>query len=299
MKKLLYIPLGSVEQAKPDYLFEAFKEKFDVRLFSGVEHAIEFQPNVVHVHSGAFPVSGLLTMKNEIPGSIWTQWTGDANYAPLQPVIIGKDVFDYTFLAVGDGQNNMYKSLAGMNVGFLPEAIPNERIFEPKNLQNGPIVFVGNLYDSLPGGDERKEMAQFLGSRLKNFVVYGNFHVDGVTCYGPIPWERLPDIYNSAFVTIAHDNYWDIKNYFTQRHLEAMANSCCLSRRFEGFDSKFADYNHVVSYKNKYELFDMIQFLLKNPSVRNDIAKAGHHYIKSLFTYRQWVDKYYYSIFLH
>ena len=299
MKKLLYIPLTAQSPggAQEDDLFRAFQKEYDVYLPGRGE--INF--DLIHVHAGAIRNDVLKLLKAASKLGVKTSvWTGDASYAPLRPVLSHKLEADVFMLGVGGGQRDMYQRLLNCGdynykprIEWMPEAVADWQCLPPKELELGKIVFVGNHYDCFPGGEERLETFRFLSQRFgERFEVYGEFRIEGVNCMGPLPWERVPDIYNDAYIVIAMDNYFDIEGYFTHRHLGAMATSCSVARVFEGISEQFKHLENCVMFRNKYEAHDMIQFLLDNPGIRNEIAQRSHAEIKKNWTYDSWVKRY-------
>ena len=91
--KLLY---ASINHAPNDF-YEAFKEKFGVQLYQGVNHAISWKPDIIHIHSGALNPEELRQIKKHI-NPIVTQFTGDASTGLLEPVTWYKDLAHLTLL---------------------------------------------------------------------------------------------------------------------------------------------------------------------------------------------------------
>ena len=153
----------------------------------------------------------------------------------------------------------------------------------------GKIVFVGNHYESLPGGEERLEMIDFMKKHVEEFEVFGS--ISGATA--EVKAKDVPDIYNNSFAVICENNMNDIDGYFTPRNIGAMAaGSCSLNRAFPGIGDLFMNYRNGINYRHKYELLDAITFLKKNPAVRYRIAKSGHLLAKIRYTNDSWVQTY-------
>lgn len=283
MKKLLYISLPP--HGSNDF-FDSFKKYFDCQLYTGVWDAIRFQPDIIHIHAGALNYFDALEIKKET-NATWTQFTGDCDFNPLEPVNRLKDLCDITMLTANTGVYSDHK-----RVEWMPEAVTYKQCIEPKSLTDGKIVFVGNYYDHMPDGPARREVCQFLSKEYpENFECYGNFHVPGVNCMGTIQYDRVAALYNNAYIVIAHDNNSSVTRYFTQRYLGAMATSCCVGKQYAGSGIDFED-KPFIPYNNLLDLKTSIDFLFKRPNKRNDLAQKSHKEIKARFTYDKWVERY-------
>ena len=91
--------------------------------------------------------------------------------------------------------------------------------------------------------------------------------------YIPLDYSRQASD-NSVFGSI-------LDGYFTHRNLIALASgSCVLMKHFPGIEQFFTNWEHCVFYKTNYELLDIIEFLKREPSIRNKIAKNGNSYVR-------------------
>ncbi len=154
-----------------------------------------------------------------------------------------------------------------------------------KHLNIGTIAFVGRYYDNLPGGQERVEILDFLKGRY----VLDNY--GGILKDSEIDYRAVPAMYNKAYVVICENNYNDIEDYFTPRNLGAMAaGSCALMRYFPGIENHFQNLTHCLYYRDKYELLEWIEYIIKNPAFRNHIAEHGYKLANDRFSPAKWAE---------
>lgn len=285
MKKLLYISL--FPHGANDFYY-ALKKYFNVRLYTGLQDAIDFAPDIIHVHSGALGIDEAFILKMHTQ-AFWSQFTGDCSDNKLEPVMRCYELFDLTLLTIAEGKKELYKDLK--RVEWMPEAVP-ENISAPKELTDGKIVFVGNYYDHFPQGNERRKICEVLSEAYKDkFEVYGNFNVQGVNCLGTIPYEKTLELYNNAYIVISQDNFTKINRYYTQRYLAAIGTSCCVGMKIDGMAKDFP-VDCFFRYNDVNELLKTVEYIYQNPEIRNATAKRGHDVIKQKFTYEKWVERY-------
>lgn len=277
--KLLYVPLG----LKPNDFFTSFCKYFDAKIYTSAVDAYAFKPDVVHFHSGSLSIEEAALLKSVTGKAIWTQFSGDCDIKPLEPVMRYHEYFDYTFLTIAEGMKDLYPV---KNLTWMPEAVTEPK--QPKVMTGGKIRFVGNYYGHFPAGNARKELCQFLSKHYSDdFECYGNFHVEGVNCKGTLLYERVMDLYNDSFIVIAHDNFTDVNKYFTQRYL-AMGTSCVLGLRSKGLPIG----KSLITFDTLDYLKTVIDLLYSNPNLRNETAMQGYNEVKENWTYDRWTERY-------
>lgn len=289
--RLLYIPLDYHRHTEDPMLFsdilDAFGKQINVKIFAGIDDAINWKPDVIFFQ-GSLSLEECFELKNKT-NALFTMWTGDARYAPNPSLLLYKEVVDL-FLLPFDGKTRyLYKAALQKECAFIWEPIQNWRFKSPQYLNDGSVVFVGNLYDNFPGGEKRLEIIEFLSGRIKDFEFRGNL----IGNASPIDYKLVPEYYNNAYITICENNYDDIESYFTPRNIGAMAaGSCSLHRIFPSIENFFWNGSNCFHYRNKYELLEYIYFLQTNPKVRNRIAQEGYKHAYERFTADNWVTKY-------
>lgn len=278
--KLLY---ASINHAPNDF-YEAFKEKFDVRLYTGVKDAIEFNPDFIHIHSGCLEPQELIEIKKHIK-PIVTQFTGDASTGLLEPVKWYKGLADLTLLTVGIGHKERYEKYLEHEVRWMPEAIRPDQCHEPKK-DVDKITFIGNYYNHLPEGPTRLEICQTLAKEYPDrFQVYGSFP-DETNCKGQCVYEDSHMIYNNSYIGIAQDNF-NIPGYFSHRYLGIMANTFCMGGGM--FDEIYQPANYMP-----FGTIDNLLHKIANLSEewRYKVALRSYNLVKNNYLYTHWVDRY-------
>lgn len=280
--KLLY---ASISHAPNDF-FEAFKEKFDVRLYTSVQAAIEFNPDFIHIHSGCLDPVELTEIKKHIKPVV-TQFTGDASTGLLEPVTWYKGLADLTLLTVGIGHKERYENYLGHEVRWMPEAIRADQCHEPKK-DVDKITFIGNYYDHLPEGPTRLEICRTLAKEYPDrFQVYGSFP-EGTNCKGQCDYELSHGIYNNSYIGIAQDNF-NIPGYFSHRYLGIMANTLCVGRWVDGDVLEEFTYD---CYHSVDQIKDLIDWYTNEPDRRYSVVWESYERVKNNYLYTHWVDRY-------
>lgn len=293
--KILLIPLDYHRHKEDDRFFgdmlRAFQKQSDARIYDGnIRTLIDWKPNVVF-YQGSLSREECIEIKKQT-GCKWTTWTGDCKYAPADYLIQAAEWTDQFYFPFSGEMLNRYSRLLGKPCVFQWEYMQDWKFREPKNMQNGRVTFVGNKYDHLPGGKQRKELMEFCWKHIPDCTFYGN--LDQMPIYGgQIPHNTVPALYNDSYIVIAENNMHDIESYFTPRNLMGMAaGSCTLMRWFPAIDDFFDNWKHCVIYKHKYELLDIINFLRDSPETRNRIAVGGYEHAKRNFCMDQFAKQY-------
>lgn len=125
----------------------------------------------------------------------------------------------------------------------------------------------------------RTELIEFLKS--KNFNFFGRAEKS------KIPFnEYLATIYNSS-INLALEG----KGEFTFRHLEILASCsfmiCQSSINELDLPLPLLDGKHFVSFENKDDLIEKIDFYLKNPQLREEIALKGRQVLEEHYSPKQ------------
>ena len=297
--KLLYAPLLSLKPEEDDLLKAFIAKGWNVHRWESARKAIDFNPDLVYVHAGSIANNELQWVKNSTD-ALWTQWTGDCRDDLLEPVMMGKRIYDLTFLATAGGQGRKYQRALKHPVYRLEHAVADWQFKEVRN-DVERIVFVGNNYTHLRGGKEREEINKFLSFQLDDFAVYGNGWNSGYYSHaGILPFEETPFMYNSAIAGLGHNNYQNIRGYHSNRPLGILAaGTVLLMRKFKGIKDYFQDGENCLVYKTKEEALDLIKELKSNPARRMELAAKGqllasmdHTYIFRVLEYEKIIKEY-------
>ncbi len=251
--RVLLIPLDYHRHTEDDMLFgdmlRAFQKQGESIMYDGnVDNAINFKPDAIFFQ-GSVSIEDLSKIK-ENTGAKVAMWTGDCRYSPTEGLINYRNVIDCYLLPFSGELLNNYSIILGKPCFFIFEPIQNWRFREPKEMNSGRIIFVGNAYETFLGGETRVEIINFLSRLLPEFEVYGNI----INSKGTLDYKVVPEVYNDSFLVIAENNIHDVQDYFTPRNLGAMGASCCLSRAFSGIE------NHFKNKKRKGGLMGLVKF---------------------------------------
>lgn len=284
--KVLYIPLDFHRHDESPELFTDLVEALGGAVYRSWEHAMVYQPDVILFHGGMNP-DELSTLKKFLKVPVY-MWTGDCRYIPQESLMMYRDVVDVYLLPFEGRIKDRYQNILRKPCYFLWEPIQNWRFKEPKEMQEGKVVFIGNIYDNLPGAEERMEIMQFLNNRIDNLKAYGSFP----GC-AELENNRVPEVYNNSYAVIAENNMHDIGWYFTPRNIGGMAaGSCTLMRHFPGIEDFFTDGYDCFIYHHKHELLNIIEFLQNNPDVRNLVAGNGYNRAVANFHVTNFANKF-------
>lgn len=276
--KLLYISINY----QPNDFYEEFKKHFEVSLYQGVDHAIRFNPDHIHIHAGAVSWVELSEIASRTKAKI-TQFTGDIGLEPLPSITKLIDFCDTTFLT---GINHPYKG----KIEWMPEAI-TESYVNPIREDVSKITFIGNYYDHFPEAKTRIEMSKMLAKEFPNdFRLYGAFP-EGTNCQGQTAYENTSKLYNESYFSIACDNFL-CPDYFTQRYVGIMANTLCLGRWFPGIEKFFTHMENIVIWNDVDNLYHWVNYFKDRPSERLRIAKNGQELVKNNYLYSHWVERF-------
>jgi hypothetical protein len=273
--KLLYIPLDYHRHTEDDRLFgdilRGFNSCFNARIYTTLDEAISFSPDVIF-YQGSLSKVDCKRLKDST-GAFFTMWTGDARYAPPQDYIEFNKIVDQYFFPFSGPTLDFFSKILNRPCSYVYEPLHDWKVREPLYLDQGKITFVGNLYDTLPGGKDRLEIVEYLSTHVPSFECYGSIP----NSKGQIPVESLPDLYNGSYAVIVENNIHDLDDYFTPRNLGAMAaGSCPVMRYFTGIEKFFTNLEDCLVYRHKYELIDILTLLIKNPNLRNRIAMNSY-----------------------
>lgn len=287
MLKLLWIPLDYNRHNDSPELFtdvlKALQVSFDTMIYQGrLDQGAAFKPDIV-LFQGSMSITDLAKLK-EFTGALTIMMTGDCRYAPMQSLMEYRSVVDCYLVPFSGELLNTYTTLLGKPCHFLWEFVQNWRFKKPLMMEEGPVTFVGNIYNNLPGSEGRKDLVDFIEASGVNINCWGSGFDKG-----EIKNTEVPTLYNQSYIVIAENNH-DIQDYFTPRNLGGLAaGSCTLMKYFPGIEKFFQNLVHCIYYSNKYELLQFIELLKNNPELRNQIASQGHGLALTNFGLDSWV----------
>lgn len=141
-----------------------------------------------------------------------------------------------------------------------------------KNVQ---VCFLGNNYS-----EYRLILAQSLKALPFNVAIYGNGYPEGISEGESLyDFRKTGDIYRSAKIAIADNQYPEATGFASDRLFMALAAGGCLlmHRRVEKMEELLGlvDGVHYVAWDHIADLEDKLHYYLRNEEDRKRIADAG------------------------
>lgn len=177
--------------------------------------------------------------------------------------------FDYVFVVQKDYVSDMAKTLGHNRVYWLPLACDPEihkKLDLPRVYDVGFVGGIGGNYT------ERRAMLESLAQTYK----MNDF------CR-PYNREEIARIYSQSKIVFNKS----ILNEVNMRVFESTScGSMLLTDRIgNGQDELFQDRCHIVTYSDKAEMLQLVEYYLHNDAEREGIAKAGHQLAITKHTY--------------
>ncbi|MEK6915329.1 MAG: glycosyltransferase [Nanoarchaeota archaeon] len=239
------------------------------------------KPDYIHLFLvwDEFYPETLIKIKEILPKVKVTHWNGDddikfENYTiPYSPAI------DYQFIS----QLQFAKKYDSYHIPWFDLLGADTNKFRPTNLKKKyEVLFVGT-----PKGDRLKYMRYLLKKKV-NFVLGGagwdDYPEFKKQYLGKIPDEEFVKIINEAKINLCFS-----QNFFSVPHVleRSLAVNACksfaLTEYVEGYFSKFTEGKDFASFKTEEEMYEKIQYYLKNDKEREKIAENA---------YKKVVEKY-------
>lgn len=189
--------------------------------------------------------------------------------------------YDYVFCAQREGAERLKKE-TGVPAIWVPLGCDPEIHKKLDAEKRFDLAFVGTDGKKNP----RVELLKVLARRYPNSFI------------GKADFRLMPNIYGSAKIGF---NY-SIKNDINMRIFEVMSCGTMLITNHikdNGFEELFKPEEHLVIYKNRGELLELINYYLSHDRERDEIARRGHELAISKHTYRDRVREILSSIELH
>ena len=177
--------------------------------------------------------------------------------------------YDFLFATQKEGAQRLSEVLK-REVYWMPLACDPE-IHKNENIEK--IYDVGFVGSYGGGGSLREEALLCVKDRFKNSFI------------GNAPHEEMGRIYSGSKIGI---NY-SLNNDINMRIFEILSSGAMLltsAVEGNGFDELFKDGEHLVTYKNKEELVEKINYYLLHDNEREAIAKRGYELVISKHTYK-------------
>lgn len=152
------------------------------------------------------------------------------------------------------------------------------------------VVFIGGNYAPtnlvFPLAQQRAEMVKFLKAEIPTFHEYGmNWEVSQY-----INPQREILIYNQAAIAINQNNFLR-EAYTSDRIWRIMATgTMCITSYFPGIEKMFVKGHHLNWFNTFAELKSLIEFYLKRPDLREEVAQNGMKLVREEHTWAKRFD---------
>jgi spore maturation protein CgeB len=259
----------------------------------------EYKPDWIHMilqfYDGFVDSKTISEIKKIIPNVIITNWSADVREKAIPYFIeIGK-LIDKSLIP-SEGQIDLYKKSGCLNVEYWQIGVDTNKFYrmsedERENLRNKykhDIVFVANRTgDRFPGGQLRDSVARILGEKFENnFGLYGAGWDNYASYNGRLDFYEQNNVYNGSKIIISINNFNNIRKYFSDRQLIAMATgTLTMSAYVPGLEEYFINHKDLVWFYNTYDLIDLINYYLKRPGKEKAIGKNGARKVKEEHSY--------------
>ncbi len=190
-----------------------------------------------------------------------------------------KGIIDYMFIT-SKGEIPLYKKMYNLDrIYYVPVAIMPEIIHRNKFIKEVyDVGFAGQLNYFHPFYKERTAMFNFIGKYYK------------VKLFKKI-YNNLSEHYSQCKIVFGGTPYFkNLELYASNRPYIAMASGCCfITNYFKGIEKLAKNEEHLLWYKTKDDLKNLLEKYLNNDSLRKRIqrnaeklAREKHNYISRI-----------------
>ncbi len=222
----------------------------------------------------------LAKIKEILPHVKVVQWNGDDDIKFDNYTVPYSAIIDYQFIS----QLQFTKRYDEYKLPWFDTLGADIEKFRHLKLKKKyQVAFVGT-----PKG-ERLECMRYLLKKKVDFVLAGAGWKD----YPEFKERYLGQISDEEFVKLINETKINIcfsKNYFNSPHVlerSLQVNACksfALTGYVDGYFPKFKEKVDFATFKDKEELFEKIQYYLKNEDERENIAQNAYKKVTSLYS---------------
>jgi hypothetical protein len=249
-----------------------------------------WKPELVFMQiQNAGKISVNVIKKLKATGAFIINWNGDVRDATPEWMV---ELAPYVLSCFSNMRDVNYIRSLGYKAEWL-ECYVDTDIYNPEgfgNVNNPPVVFMGNNNSNFPLSAFRIEMCKELKKEFKhNFIVIGNGKDADINLNGYQIEEAA--IYRTAKIAINVSHY-EIEKYTSDRMLRilSMGTPICLAKEYPNMP--YSDCIHLRTWKNTEQLKDLIKYYLDpdNELERQTIANNGRELILNNYTYTHFVN---------
>ncbi len=182
--------------------------------------------------------------------------------------------YDFLFATQKDGAESLSRVLK-RPVYWIPLACDPE-IHKKQDIEKVyDVGFVGSYGGE---GSVREETLRYIKSKFNDCFI------------GNTPYNEMSRIYSASKIGIN----FSLNNDINMRIFEILScGAMLITSRVEnnGFNELFEDGKHLVTYKNKEELAERIEYFLSHGDERERIAQKGYKLVINEHTYKNRLEK--------
>ena len=252
---------------------------------------LDFAPTHIHLGGSVKPGRSvdarmLRRVKDELNCGV-SAFYGDRPYSEYH-LRLARVAADYVYISNKTHvKQNIEKCV--FNCAYLPcptepsifKYCPSEQIYD--------VVF--------PGWNNDPSRRRILGAIHEKF----NLSVAGPNWAGT-QFKSLSPAFGEDFaklcgqtkimLSLIGDEWRHLEGYFSNRLPNVLASRCFLIQTYSnGLEDLFTNHKHLVWYKSDQKLFAMIDYYLKHPKEREEVAKSGQEEVLAHYTFTHHTKK--------
>lgn len=252
------------------------------------------RPDYIHLFLvwDEFYPETLVKIKEILPNVKVTHWNGDDDIKFEHYTVPYSSVIDYQLIS----QLQFTKQYNAARIPWFDVLGADIVKFRPLNLKKKyDVVFVGT-----PKGDRLRYM-RFLLKKNVNFKLAGA----GWDDYPEFKENYMGKLSDEEFVKFINESKINLcfsQNFFAVPHVleRSMAVNACksfaLTEYVDGYFPKFTEGVDFVTFKNEDEMYNKIQYYLKNEKERENIAQKAYKKVTKKFSNQKLLGDAYLAI---
>ena len=254
---------------------------------------LDFEPTHIHLGGSVKPGRGrgvdakmLRRVKDKLDCGI-SAFYGDRPYSEYHSCL-ARVAADYVYISNKTHvKQNTKKGI--FNCRYLPcPTEPNVFRYYPTE-QVYDVVFPGCNNDA-----SRRRILNVLHRKFNFYVAGPNWEKTSFKLLSPafgVDFAKLCG-QTKIVLSLIGDKWRYLEGYFSNRLPNVLSSHCFLIQTYSnGLEDLFTNHKHLVWYKSDQELFAMIDYYLKHPKERQEIAKNGRKMILAHYTFTHHARK--------
>lgn len=254
-----------------------------------VDAAQRFRPDWVWIQAqGAEALAPwrVRQIREWLPRCVVTHWMGDCRRMVSDQLAAMCQATHGTLIS-NKGQYGMFlragaRRVAYCQIGLDPEDMPGSG--EPPAFDVPSVVFIGNHYGHVDqfteGTNLRLRAIRSLRDHGIPIGVVGSGWPSDIPVIGTCHVKQQCEVYARAKVALSINHFNNIANYYSDRHLIAMASGAAVAAvHVPGLEDEFTNGEHCVMWHDVRDLVAAVRELLHLDDYRRKIAAAGRAHV--------------------